>query len=433
MPPNKPQTALSLEAFRSNIGWNPYFFYQLANGNMPVTDSADLIVCEYPWQRPMAASRSDKRRAIAVAEQKLSTALNYDVSTRYRSEGYAVGYLKQVRPSAYASWGGYGQGYGQGYGGALLQLNVGKLQRIATVSYTSLSDFAVTITDEDGDGLDDTFTGTIADSTVTDTATVIAAFSASDQPTNSSTASSSNPLDWQIRPVTVTRLNASTLQITGPSWLLVKPALYERAGPSAGYNSAQTGISSSGTFDPNKTTNFVAGLTAWVKTYTLENQATLVRRWGTVVDTSATVTATIVDADQGLVQVDLSGGCLSYGPSWCGPGGATEEIRINYEAGATDSFRQSQYLNYQTDWDTVVARFAIAELSQVPAATAKQNPQLAYWREDLAHVGQVVGSGGDSYRVGNEILNNPFRNTRRGAVEAWQAVSMLAQQRAVNL
>jgi hypothetical protein len=159
----------------------------------------------------------------------------------------------------------------------------------------------------------------------------------------------------------------------------------------------------------------------------------LVRRWGTVVDTSATVTATIVDADQGLVQVDLSGGCLSYGPSWCGPGGATEEIRINYEAGATDSFRQSQYLNYQTDWDTVVARFAIAELSQVPAATAKQNPQLAYWREDLAHVGQMVGSGGDSYRVGNEILNNPFRNTRRGAVEAWQAVSMLAQQRAVNL
>jgi hypothetical protein len=75
---------------------------------------------------------------------------------------------------------------------------------------------------------------------------------------------------------------------------------------------------------------------------------------------------------KGLVQVDLSGcSYLSYGPSWCGPGNATEEIRINYEAGATNSFRQAQYLNYQTDWDTVVARFAIAELSQVPAATSQ--------------------------------------------------------------
>jgi hypothetical protein len=259
MPPNKPQTALSLEAFREIVGWQNWYFYQLANSVIPLTDSANLIVCEYPWQRPMAAARSDFRRAIQKAEQQLSTALNYDVSTRYRSEGYAVGYLKQVRPSAYASWGGYGQGYGQGYGGALLKLNVGKLQRIATVSYTSLgASVTLVYSDGDGDGLNDTFTATFTDST-SDPAKVIVAFSASDQPTNSSTASSSNPLDWQIRPVTVTRLNASTLQITGPSWLLVKPALYERAGPSAGYNSAQTGISSSGTFDPNTTTNFVSG------------------------------------------------------------------------------------------------------------------------------------------------------------------------------
>jgi hypothetical protein len=156
----------------------------------------------------------------------------------------------------------------------------------------------------------------------------------------------------------------------------------------------------------------------------------LVRRWGTV-EESTTVTATIVDADLGQVQIDLSG--CGYGPSWCGPGSATEEIRINYEAGATSAFRQAQYLNYQTDWDTVVARFAIAELSQVPAATARQNPQVAYWRNDLAQTGSISGGDGTSYRISNEILNNPFRNTRRGAVEAWQAVSMLAQFRAINL
>lgn len=428
MPPNKPQTLLPLETFRQNIGWNPFLWSQLANDKVPLTDSADLVVCEYPWQRPMAAGRSDFRAAIAKAEQKLCNFLGYDVATRYRSEGYAVGYLKYLpRSSAYGSWGGY---YNGGWGGALLQLNVGKLQRIATVSYSEVSDFAIEITDEDGDGLMDTFTGTWADST-TDAASVLVAFSASDQPTNSGTAASTNPLDWQIRPVTVTRPDASTLKVVGPSWLVVKPLLYERAGPSAGYNSQQTGISSSGTFDPNTTANYVSGLTAWVKAYSNENTATLVRRLGANEQTYS-VTATVVDADAGQVQLDLAG-CCGPGADWCVPGVPNEEVRISYEAGATDAFRAAQYLEYQTDWDTTVTRFALAELALPVAATQKQNPVVYYWREDLAHVGTMAGGNGDSYRVANETLNNPFRNTRRGAVEAWLAVQTLAQHRAVNI
>jgi hypothetical protein len=429
MPPNKPQTLLPLEAFRQIIGWQPFFYYQLAQPLVPLTDSADLVVSEYTWQRPSATARSDFRQGIAKAEQKLCNFLGYDVATRYRSEGYAVGYLKYLpRASAYSNWGGY---YGGQGGGALLQLNVGKLQRIATVSYTALTDFAVEITDEDGDGLKDTFIGTFAD-TGTDPASVLVAFDTDDQPANSGTANSTSPVDWQIRPVTVTRLDVNTLQVVGPSWLLVKPALYERAGPSAGYNSTQTGISSSGTFDPNLITNYVSGLTSWKKVYSNENTATLVRRLGAS-ETSYSVTASIVDADQGQVQLDLSG-CYGFGSELCGPGTPTEEIRINYEAGATDAFRAAQYSQYQTDWDTTVARFAIAELAQVPAATQKQNPQVFYWREDLAHTGSIGGTGaGDSYRVSNEVLNNPFRNTRRGAVDAWAAVSVLAQSRAVNI
>lgn len=429
MPPNKPQTLLSLEAFRQNIGWMPTLFYQLANEKVPLTDSADLIVAEYPWQRPMAAARSDFRAAIAKAEQKLCTFLGYDVATRYRSEGYATGYLKYVpRSSAYGNWGGYYNGYG----GALLQLNVGKLQRIATVSYTALTDVEVTLRDGDGDGLLDTFTGTFSD-TGTDPASVVVAFSEGDQPPNAGTSTTTNPLDWQIRPVSVTRLDDTTLQIVGPSWLLVKPTLYERAGPSAGYNSAQTGISSSGTFDPATLSNYVTGVAAWKKVYSNENTATLVRRFGAT-ETTSTITATVVDADLGQVQLDLAGcDCAGIGSDWCGPGTPTEEIRINYEAGATDAFRAAQYLQFQTDWDTTVSRFAIAELSNAPAATQKQNPIVFYWREDLAHVGSVMGGNGDSYRVANEVLNNPFRNTRRGAVEAWMAVQTLAQHRAVNI
>jgi hypothetical protein len=153
----------------------------LPGDKTPLTDSADLIVGEYPWQRPMAAARSDFRRAIAVAEQKLSTFLNYDVATRYRSEGYAVGYLKHLPQSgAYGNWGGYYPGgYNYRFGGALLQLNVGKLQRIATVSYSNLvASTVLNYTDGDNDGLNDTFTAEFPDTT-SDPASVLIAFSAS--------------------------------------------------------------------------------------------------------------------------------------------------------------------------------------------------------------------------------------------------------------
>lgn len=447
MPPNKPQTALSLEGFRQVINWHPFQFWQLSNPIVPLTDSAEPVAVEYTWQKPMAASRSDFRRAIQTAEQKLCDLLGYDVSTRYREQAVDPGYLRSgFNPAGrygygygyfpggpgfygYGGGNGYGYGYGYGYASPLIQLEVGKLQRVATVSYTALTDFAVTITDEDGDGVKDTFTGTFANTDLDPQALVIT-FSEDDQlSTSALSAATSDPVDWLVRPITITRKDASTLQVVGPSWLIVKPALYEKAGPAAGYNSSQTptGVNSSGTFDPNDATTYVGTLAAWQKVYSNENQATFVRRFGGNEYTFQT-TVTVVDADLGQVQLDLLG-CLNGVPPCVGAG--TDELRINYEAGATGpDYKRYSYLKYQTDWETLVARFAIAELPQSPAATQRQNPMLAYYREDLARTGSV--NAGETYRISNDILNNPFRNTRRGAVEAFQAVSSLAQHRAVN-
>lgn len=444
MPPNKPQTALSLEAFRQVIGYAPFVFYQLANEQVPLTDFSNLVVSEYNWQNPMAASRSDFRRAIQTAEQKLCDLLNYDVSTRYRQQAVDPGYLRSlVNPAringgygfygpvggVYGSWGGY---YGNSYQApTLIQLEVGKLQRIATVSYTALGDFAITITDEDGDNVNDTFTGTFADST-SDPAQLVVAFSDSDQVSASATgAATTDPTDWLIRPVTITRKDANTLQVIGPSWLVVKPINYEKATPAAGYNSSQTGVSSSGTFDPNAASGvYVATLALWQKVYTDENTATFVRRFGGD-EYAYTVPVTIVNADLGQVEIDLWS-CYSCAPS-CWPGMSTDELRINYEAGATNDYKRFPYLKFESDWETIVARFAVAELPQSPAATQRQNPMMAFYREDLARTGTVGSDGaGSSYRISNDILNNPFRNTRRGAVEAFQAVQSLAQHRAVN-
>lgn len=434
MPPNKPQTLLSLEKFRQDINWHPFFFYQLVQSSLtPLTDSADLIVSEYTWQRPMAAARNDFRRAIQSAEQKLCTLLNYDVATRYRQEVVDLNYLRLQNTNAGY---GYGSSYMSGYNydnPARFNLRVGKLQRIGTVGYTALTDFAVIITDEDSDGILDTFTGTFANSDTTlDLSTVVVAFKTADQlPASATGADTTSPVEWLVRPITVTRLNPTTIQVVGPSWLLVQPKSYEKAGPSAGVMNpvGSTGISTSGTFDPNQTGTYVAGLSVWQKVYTDENVATFVRKFGGSEYTFQTP-VTIVNADLGQVQIDLWN-CYGGVPACVGYG--TDELRINYEAGATADFEQAGYLPYLSDWETIVSRFAIAELAQVPAATQRQNPALYWWREDLAHTGsQSANMAADSYRVSNDILNNPFRNTRRGAVEAFMAVSSLAQQRAFN-
>lgn len=435
MPPNYPQTLLPLELFREIIGFHSYFWYSLANEELPITNSVELLTAEYTWQRPNAASRADYRQAIAVAEQKLSTALGYDTSTRYRRQvinpnvsAPGMGASLNVYSNPYR---GYGYAGGWGYGAPnLFYLQVGKLQCIATISYEPLETSATIVyTDANGDGITDTFTGTFADTT-DDPATLIACFKVSDRA--GSPRLLTDPINWQIRPATFTQVGGNIV-VTGPSQLLVKPILYEPVTPSLGYNSTQTGLDSSGSLDPNNTTtNFVSELTIYKKVYSLENQAVFVRRYGGIEDTYP-VTATIVDADLGAISISLDNcGCYSGGnsPSMWGP--ITEEIRINYEAGATspEYNGQANYLPYQTDWDVITARFAAAELAADPQATQRRNPQLYYWREDLALMGNAQLN--NLYKVSDNALNNGFRNTRRGAVGAWAAVVSLLQLRSIQ-
>lgn len=430
MPPNVPNTLLPLETFRRISGWHKYFFWQLSNQDIPLTDSSDLLVMEHTWQKPMTAARSDIRQAIAVAEQKLQTALGYDVSTRYRQDAVVFNSASTYSGPSYGRpYYGYGYG-GAAYGNNLMYLPVGKIQRLATLNYTELGEAAITLSDSDGDNLDDTFTGTFADA-VTDPADVVVSISASDQPDSYVTDDSTSPADWQLRPVKVTRPDAATLKITGPAWIVVKPALYEHATPAAGYNNSSTGVNSSGAIDPDTATNFVSGVTLYKKVYSNEGQATLVRKYGAV-EALYPVTATVVNAELGQVAINLGGCCdtvlTNYGCGYV----TSEEIRFNYEAGATrQGFKQSGYLQYQSEWDVITARFAVAELAQVQSAQEKHNPFFSFYREDLALVGN--GTVNNLYRVDNDILANKFRNTRRGAVEAWQAVATLAQVRAINL
>jgi hypothetical protein len=433
MPPNSPQTLLPLETFRQILSWQPFHFYQLANATVPITDSCSPLVREYQWQKSKNAGRYDIREALATAEQRLAEMLNYEVGIRYRSEVLDPGYLKRVSgpPQTYGGGGWYG-GYASSYAGwwrygpALLQLSVGKLQRVATVSYTQLvSSTALNHADTDNDGLNDTFTATFADMT-SDPAQVIIAFSAADQVAGSATtALSQQPLDWQIRPVKVTRLNATTLQAVGPSWLLVKPAKYEGYYVGGANQPNLAGVDTSGALNPATATNFVTELTAWLKTYSSPDVAQYVQRYGSEAY-SIDVPVTWVDGDLGQLQIDLSGVCRA--PS-CWPNGFTEEIRINYEAGVPPQYLRG--LGFTGDWNQVVTRYAIAELQRPICSCADMNQQLSYWQQDLAMTGMGESNNQSLFRVANDILDCPL-GTRRGAVDAWRAVGRLAQHRAVN-
>jgi len=109
-----------------------------------------------------------------------------------------------------------------------------------------------------------------------------------------------------------------------------------------------------------------------------------------------------------------------------------EEIRVNYEAGAPPQFWQG-HSGWVVNWQQVIARYAIAELQRPICSCADLNQQLFYWQTDMAQTGtQTSAESGMSFRIANEVLGNPL-GTKRGAVDAWRAISRLAQHRAVNL
>ena len=443
MPPNSSQTLLPDETFRQVINWQPYFYRQLATKEMPITSSCNPLVREYQWQGNVQAGRSDIRSAIATAEQRLCEMLNFDVGMRYRQEAIDPGYLKRIsgpQQTYYSGgggwWGGYGYGLYPGWwrsGPALVQLSVGKLQKIATVSYTQLADStALNRYDTDGDQLDDTFVATFADTT-SDPAMLIVAFKAADQVFSTTyqyqTALSQEPLDWQIRPVKITRLNANTIQAVGPSWLLVKPAKYEGYYVGGLNEPSLAGIDSSGAIALKDAANFVTGLTLWTKVYTnADTIEYVVRADGQAYSTQIPVTW--VDGDLGQIQINLSGVCYPFAAPSCWTAGVTEEIRVNYEAGATPQYLRG--IGFTTDWSQVITRYALAELQKPICACDTLNQQLFYWQADLALVGRGESNNTEMFRVANDVLDCPL-GTRRGAVDAWRAISRLAQHRAVNL
>jgi hypothetical protein len=410
---------LPLDTLRELISYNPFHFWQLANKLVPITDSCNTILRKYAWQARQAAGRAELEEKIGLAEQRLKEYLGYSVAPHWVTETLDVGCYRQLL-----------------WGRGLLTLQEGKVRQVGTLAISQIGEGAADLSDSDHDGLDDTFTALISDST-TSPADVRIYFAAADR------YDDSQDLDyWEIRPVKVTRLNATTLQAVGRSWLLVKPYRYDGVGNPVGYNPDLTGLNSSGALDPSDPDTYVANVAFYKRTISATGVATLTN------DTAGTITSYTLSAEIGnhetgqvLVQPQPGQGIPCFcgcGWNWNWPWGfgifgfypsgqpcytqPVQQVTISYEAGADIA-----------NWKTIITRLALAELMRAICACEDANKEVYRWQQDLARVGTSNGIGsGESFRVDTKALAN-FFGTRAGQVDAWRQVRNLRLGTSVNV
>jgi hypothetical protein len=411
-------TLLPLESFRRILGYNPWHFWQLAdNSIVPVTSSCNDILTKYPWQNTDACGRQDILEAIYTAERRLYDYLGYDVAPTFR---------ETILPfPKYHDRGVWHLAQSDRQGRWLdVKLPYGYIDSIGLETRDLIEDHAVVAyTDEDGDGLDDTFTISAA-TTVTNEDLIVTYIAAADRLNNDSVSE-----EYRIRPTKVA-ISAGVVTITGAAWLLVKPILYEGTGQAE--------------IDPTVAANFVSELEIYARyadpdgtTYDT-SQAALI--WETApypafccgctgtgtndtdpaAEAYAVARAGIRHTIEGIVNI----GAAVYntttsaweGIDWsvCRP---PERVIVRYKAGYPLSGGEMD-----KRWQTAVTRFAAAELARPICACDNANRELYRWQFDVARTG---GSNDESYQATTmEDLANPF-GTRRGHLYAWKFVKSM--------
>ncbi len=417
---------LPLDSWRHIIGFMPWHFWQLSNSTqVPITSSCSDVMRKYAWQNADASARENVIEAIETAEERLREELNYWPAPKYVEETLSWNHYYQAALSNYSRAGVDGRWQG-------LALSSGYLQAIGTERLTVISAAAaVTYSDIDNDGLDDTFTVSAA-TTVTDANKIAAYFAAADRFDGTDAGDA-----WRVRPVQVS-ISGGTVTVKGKRWLVVKPVLYE-------------GIASGGddgTIDPDDDANFVTTLAIYERTTdpagttAATSQATFIWEsnpypwWGTCCGSTGdsstdpaalaegVARANIRDSRLGIVGIGSStynataGTWATIDWSGCHP---PDRVTIRYLAGyPLDASGQMD-----SKFRTIVARVAAAEMPRPICEDGNGNRALYHWQFDLA---RAKGQLDEQYQISQSDLDNPW-GTRRGHVYAWKQAQNLKTRR----
>lgn len=420
-----------LESFRKTVNFHPFHWWGLANVDIPATcgDGTSDLIFEYAWQGDNAG-RDDIRQAIETAEARLFEHLGFRIAPQYISETirfprYHDTALNNVRYSgADGRW-------------ITIQLPEGKVRaagveaRTLIATVTTNPGGGMVVTDDDGDGLDDTFTITIATSVIDPEQ--IAVYVGSPYRMDGEGISDK----WRVAPTSVS-ISGGMAIIKGRSWMLVKPILYQ--------------VTDLAAIDPTVDSNFIGTLDV-VRRYTDPTgttvdtaQAKLIWEtppypaWATAcgngasfgdasTDSAAVAQAIarvgIRDAENGIVSLgeavfDATSGIWgAVNMSFCRP---PDRVTLRYLAG--DALENG---NVQSKWATLVSRFAAAELAKPICACQAAQKGLFAWQLDRAFAGD---SALEKWNLSMEDLSNPF-GTRAGQIAAWRAIKPLRKFQAV--
>lgn len=415
---------LPLETFRQILSFHPWHFWGFSNSVVPVTSSCDTVVREYAYQMADAAGRAEIRDAIENAEALLRRELRYSVAPRYTTETVPWPRYHDAALTRTSASDARGRRLS-------VQLPEGHIQAIGTEALALIATANVTLSDVDGDGLNDTFTISAA-TTVTDIAQIAVYFAAADR--YDGTAASDR---WRILPIRVT-ISAGTVTIKGAAWLLADPVRYE-------------GFSTSD-LDPATSANFAATLDIYQRT-TETNGTTAATSQAVIIwetdpaagwaccgssDVSSVYSGSPYDpaaVAQGIAHVGIRDGTngivtpaeSAYNSTtgiWSSLDWSVcaepDRVLVRYLAGlALQSDGQMQ-----REWQVVAARLAAAELGRPVCGCEPANRELYRWQLDLARTG---GNNDEQFgAISAEDLSNPL-GTRRGHIYAWRRIMQARQ------
>lgn len=413
---------LSLEQFRRIAQMNPYHFWQLVNDDVPLMSFCDDLLYEQDWMSSDAISRSAIREAIGTAERKLRDWLGYDLAPRYQVA--TVDWPRRQNQTQWRSW-----DINAIDRSISVRLPWGQVQSVGCQVQTLIASPAVVTSDDNGDGLVDSFTATFP-TTLTSADDLIAAFAPSDR------WDQTLPLeDWIIAPLTIT-ISGGIATVRGKCWQVVKPILYA------------DDVGRPVTLDPAESSTYVDSIAIY-RQYIDPNgetvdtsQATLL--WETnpapygwcyaasgtspyapnAADPAAIGKAVarvgIRSAPLGIVTPDQAVRDAATGEwrrVWWSTGYEPDRVQVRYLAGLP-------LTNGQMDrsWQETIAYLALAELAGPLCACEGVSKRLHYWQFDLARTG---GANDERYAISAEDLDNPLGGTRRGHVHAWKRIKQL--------
>lgn len=418
-----------LEYLREKVGYNPYLFWGLSNEKVVGRGGeCNTPIYEYNWQAADQVSRSQMREYLYEAEQQILTEAQFAVAPHYGEQELV--YLQEntlaLTPLYNATQWGAGDPFARW---TSVQLREGYIQALGVEVLTFLENATVTLSDENSDGLIDTFTLTFS-TTETNPNNIAVYFNSSDRDGAPVGA------EWRIQPVTVSiDTGTQVCTVIGRSWLIIQPILYQKAIQQA-------------PLDPDETSNYAASLAVYTRVtdpngvLITDAQATMV--WETnPLPTFLCPSPTSGSTDPATVGYAVArSGIRNAKLGIVTPAQAAYNAttQLWYENFPIWNWRPDRvivryYAGYPLDADGQVSRklrdittdLAIASIPRRIVACDESNLVVQNLQWDLARTANGVEQYGTTFQQLNSIWG-----TRRGQVQAYRKLKHLSTHRGVT-